>query len=133
VNASQEDAPAAVQQLTSGGAQVSIDALGEAVTCRNAILSLRTRGRHLQIGLTTQKEKGEVALPVDLLVVKELQLIGTVGMQPHRYPAMLSMVESGKLQPGKLIGRTVPIEQAGEVLASMTQYATIGATVVNQW
>jgi len=103
------------------------------VTCRNAILSLRTRGRHLQIGLTTQKEKGEVALPVDLLVVKELQLIGTVGMQPHRYPAMLSMVEAGKLQPGKLIGRTVPIEQAGEVLASMTQYATLGATVVNQW
>jgi D-arabinose 1-dehydrogenase-like Zn-dependent alcohol dehydrogenase len=133
VNASQEDAPAAVQQLTSGGAHVSIDALGEAVTCRNAIMSLRTRGRHLQIGLTTQKEKGEVALPVDLLVVKELQLIGTVGMQPHRYPSMLSMVESGTLQPGKLIGRTVPIEQAGEVLASMTQYATIGATVVNQW
>jgi len=36
-----------VQQLTTGGAQVSIDALGEAVTCRNAIMSLRTRGHHL--------------------------------------------------------------------------------------
>lgn len=133
VNAARDDAPAAVQQITSGGAHVSVDALGEAVTCRNSIMSLRTRGRHLQIGLTTQKEKGEVALPVDIMVVKELRMTGTVGMQPHRYPSMLSMVESGKLKPGKLIGRTVPIEQAGEVLASMTQYGTLGATVVNQW
>jgi D-arabinose 1-dehydrogenase-like Zn-dependent alcohol dehydrogenase len=74
-----------------------------------------------------------VSLPVDLLVVRELRMIGTVGMQPHRYPSMLGMVESGKLKPGKLIGRTVPIEQAGEVLASMTRYGTLGATVVNQW
>jgi len=133
VNATKDDAPTAVVQLTNGGAHVSIDALGEAVTCRNSILSLRTRGRHLQIGLTTKKEQGQVAFPVDMIVVRELQVIGTVGMQPQRYPAMLSMVESGKLKPGKMIGRTVPIELAGEVLASMTQYATIGATVVNQW
>ncbi len=133
VNATKDDAPAAVVQLTTGGAHVSIDALGEAVTCRNSIMSLRTRGRHLQIGLTTKREQGQVAFPVDLIVVRELRVIGTVGMQPQRYPAMLRMVESGKLRPGKLIGRTVPIELAGEVLASMTQYATIGATVVNQW
>jgi D-arabinose 1-dehydrogenase-like Zn-dependent alcohol dehydrogenase len=133
VNASKDDAPSAVQQLTSGGAHVSVDALGEGVTCRNSILSLRTRGRHLQIGLTTQKEKGEVLLPVDLMVIKEIQMVGTVGMQPHRYPSMLGMVGSGKLKPGKLIGSTVPIEQAGEVLASMTQYATLGTVVVDRW
>jgi D-arabinose 1-dehydrogenase-like Zn-dependent alcohol dehydrogenase len=133
VNASKEDAPAAVQQLTSGGAHVSVDALGEAVTCRNSIMSLRTRGRHLQIGLTTKKEKGEVALPVDIMVVRELRMIGTVGMQPQRYPSMLRMVEAGKVKPGKLIGRTVPIELAGEVLASMTNYGTLGTAVVNQW
>jgi hypothetical protein len=46
---------------------------------------------------------------------------------------MLGMVDSGKLKPGKLIGRTVPIEQAGEVLASMTEYATLGTVVVDRW
>jgi hypothetical protein len=30
--------------------------LGIAATCRNALLSLCTRGRHVHIGLTTQKE-----------------------------------------------------------------------------
>jgi threonine dehydrogenase-like Zn-dependent dehydrogenase len=89
---------------------VAVDALGEAVTCRQAIMSLRTRGRHLQIGLTTNQEQGEIAFPVDLLVVKELRVVGTVGMPPHRYPTMLRMVEAGTLNPGKLIGRTLPIE-----------------------
>ena len=34
VGASKADAPAAVADLTAGGAHVSVDALGEAVTCR---------------------------------------------------------------------------------------------------
>ena len=133
VNAATEDAATAVAHVTHGGAHVAVDALGEGVTCRQAIMSLRTRGRHLQIGLTTKQEQGEVAFPVDLLVVKELRVIGTVGMPPHRFPTMLRMVEAGTLTPGKLVGRTVPIEQVSEVLASMTQYGTLGATVVNQW
>ena len=133
VNASKEDAPIAVQHITNGGAHVSIDALGEAVTCRNSVMSLRTRGRHLQIGLTTQREKGEIGFPVDLIVARELNIVGTLGMQPQRFPAMLNMVESGKLRPSRLVSRTVAIEEASGVLASMTQYGTLGVTVINRW
>jgi propanol-preferring alcohol dehydrogenase len=120
VNAAREDAAAAIQQLARGGAHVAVDALGEAATCHQAIMSLRPRGRHLQIVLTTKQEQGEVAFPVDLLVVKELRVIDTVGMPPHHYPEML------------LISRTIPVERASEVLASMAHYSTLGAIVVNQ-
>ena len=41
-------------------------------------MSLRKLGRHVQIGLTSQKEKGQIALPVDLIVVEELQDYGLV-------------------------------------------------------
>lgn len=133
VNATTNEPAAAIQELTSGGAQVSIDALGEAVTCRNSIASLRPRGRHLQIGLTTKKEEGQVPFPVDVVVFNELRIIGSIGMQPHRYPDMLRMVESGTLEPGRLVGRTIPIEEAPAVLASMAEYATLGATVVDRW
>ena len=133
VDASKVDAPAAVADLTAGGAHVSVDALGEAVTCRNSLLSLRKRGRHVQIGLTTRKEKGEVLLPIDLLVALELTIVGTIGMQPPRYPLMLRMVETGQLAPGKLVRRTIAVEQASDVLAAMTQYNTLGVTVINQW
>jgi D-arabinose 1-dehydrogenase-like Zn-dependent alcohol dehydrogenase len=133
VNASKVEAPQAIRDITKGGADVSVDALGVATTCRNSIMSLRTRGRHLQIGLTTQKERGEVSLPTDLIVAKELSFVGSLGMQPRRYPAMLRMVETGKLKPGKLVGGSVPIEKAGEILSSMTEFGTLGVIVINQW
>jgi len=61
INGKKTDAVAAVTELTKGGAHVSVDALGIAATCRSAIMSLRKQGRHLQIGLTTAAEGGEIA------------------------------------------------------------------------
>lgn len=130
VNAAKEDAPAAVVELSGGGVHVSVDALGIATTCLNSILSLRSRGRHLQIGLTTQEEKGFVSLPVDLMVARELEFVGTIGMQPQRYPSMLNMVESGKLTPGKMVTSIVSIDEAAGVISSMGNYGTVGTTVV---
>src|SRR5204862_748628 len=63
VNAAATDPVAAIFDVTRGGAQVSVDALGIATTCRNSINSLRKRGRHLQIGLTSAAEKGEIPIP----------------------------------------------------------------------
>ena len=42
---------AALQDVTQGGAHLSLDALGSRDTCRNSVLSLRKRGRHVQEGL----------------------------------------------------------------------------------
>ncbi len=132
VNASNCDAPEAVIELTGGGAHISVDALGIALTCMNSLLSLRSRGRHLQIGLTTQAEKGFISLPVDVMVAKELEFIGTIGMQPQRFPAMLNMVESGKLTPGKMVTSVIPIEEAADVIESMHGFGNVGTTVV-EW
>jgi D-arabinose 1-dehydrogenase-like Zn-dependent alcohol dehydrogenase len=101
INAKKTDPVQAVLELTGGGAHVAVDALGIAATCRNAIMSLRKQGRHLQIGLTTQAEKGEIAIPIDRMVTMELQMIGSLGMQASHYPAMLQMVENGKVSRRK--------------------------------
>ncbi len=133
VNASDGQAPAAIVELTKGGAHVSVDALGIAATCRSSIMSLRKRGRHLQIGLTSAAEKGEIPIPIDLLVLKEASIIGSLGMQAPRFGAMLHMVETGKLAPGKLVHRTITLEDAGAVLASMDRFATVGVTVIDRY
>ena len=130
VDASKTNPGEAIKELTGGGAHVSVDALGIATTCLNSIMSLRKRGRHLQIGLTTQAEKGFVSLPVDLIVAMELQLIGTIGMQPRRYRSMLNMVESGKLRPGEMVTSVLPIEKASGVIESMGSFGTVGTTVI---
>jgi D-arabinose 1-dehydrogenase-like Zn-dependent alcohol dehydrogenase len=133
VNGKKTDPVKAVMDLTRGGANVSVDALGIAATCRNAVLSLGKRGRHVQIGLTSQGEKGEVALPVDQIVFKEIQFTGSLAMQSHRYAAMLDMVERGRLAPRDLITETLPLEKAFGVIEKMSNFENVGISVINQF
>lgn len=46
---------------------------------------------------------------------------------------MLGMVESGKLEPGKLVQRTVKLEEVSGVLESMENFGTLGVLVINQY
>jgi len=133
INGKKTDPVKAVMDLTHGGADVSVDALGIAVTCRNAVTSLRKRGRHIQIGLTSQLEKGEVALPVDQIVFKEIQFTGSLAIQSFRYASMLSMVERGRLEPKKLITETIPLEKAFGVIEQMSKFENVGISVINQF
>jgi D-arabinose 1-dehydrogenase-like Zn-dependent alcohol dehydrogenase len=133
INGKTTDPVKAVKDMTHGGADVSVDALGIATTCRNAVMSLRKRGRHVQIGLTTQAEKGEVALPIDQIVFKELQITGSLAIQSFRYPAMLSMVERGRLAPKDLITETIPLEKAFGVIEQMSKFENVGISVINQF
>ena len=123
----------AVREITKGGAHVSVDGLGIKATCQNSIASLRPRGRHLQIGQTGWDEQGEIAVPIDVIIGAELTLIGTQGMPAVRYGAMLNMIATGKLAPGKLVTRTLPLEEAGDVLASMDDFATVGIPVIDSY
>ena len=132
VNGKNTDPVAAVKDLTHGGAHVSVDALGIAATCQNALMSLRKLGRHVQIGLTTQKEKGQVALPIDLIVLMELQIMGSASIPTWRYPAMLEMVERGKLAPKNLVTNLIPLEQAFGVIDQMSRFENVGISVINR-
>ncbi len=133
INGKKTDPVKAVRDLTNGGADVSVDALGIEATCRNAVASLRKRGRHIQIGLTTQKEKGEVALPIDQIVFREIQFVGSLAIQSFRYPALLSMIQRGLLAPRKLITETIPLEKAFGVLEQMSKFENVGISVINQF
>lgn len=126
-----DDPAAAVREITGGGAQVAVDALGIAATCRTAIQSLDKRGRHLQIGMTDGG--GDLPVPVDLIIEREITLVGSKGMPPAHYDAMLRLVAAGRLDPGRLVSRTVTLEEAGEVLAAMDRYATLGFTVIDRY
>jgi D-arabinose 1-dehydrogenase-like Zn-dependent alcohol dehydrogenase len=134
VDAGAGDPVAAVRSLTGGGAHVAlVDAVGIAATCQGALLSLRRRGRHVQAGLTGGAERGVVALPVDAIVARELTVLGTYGMPAGRFPELLRLVEGGRLRPDALVTRTVPVEAAGEVLAAMGAFQTLGVTVIDGW
>jgi hypothetical protein len=50
---------------------------------------------------------------------------------PHvAYPELLGLVERGVPRPTTIVGETVALEQAGDVLAAMDSYDTLGFTVI---
>ncbi len=126
------DLPAAIREHSDGGVQVSIDALGSPTTCYNSIAGLRKRGRHLQVGLLAPGQR-DAAIPTGLVVANELEILGSHGMQAHRYPAMLEMITAGRLQPEKLIGRTIGLDAAAAALVTMDRFNGVGVTVIDHF
>ena len=132
-NEADADVPAAIRALTDGGADVSVDALGVAETCRNSIACLRRRGQHVQLGLTTDAERGEVALPTDAMTMREVTFLGSRGMPPSRYGELLRMVERDTVDPGALVTREVSLSDVPDRLAAMGDYGTAGIEVVTDF
>jgi alcohol dehydrogenase len=124
------DIPAAVRDTTHGGADVSIDALGSPQTCFNSVACLAKRGKHIQVGLLLA-DQSRPALPLDQVIARELEILGSHGMQAHRYPAMLEMIRTRQLQPEKLIGRTLTLEESVRLLTHMDRDASLGVTIIN--
>lgn len=119
-------------EITNGGAHVSIDALGSPVTSFNSIANLRKRGKHIQVGLLVGEHK-HPAVPMDKVIAHELEILGSHGMQAHKYPEMLNMIRAGKLSPEKLVEMTITLEEAIVELPMMDQYRGIGIKVIDRF
>jgi alcohol dehydrogenase len=122
----------AVRDITDGGAHVSVDALGHSSISQNSIGSLRRRGKHVQIGLMTG-DHACLIIPWGQVVAWELQVIGSHGMQAHRYPAMLALLESGKLQPERLIGKRISLADSIDELIDMPKNKNVGISVIERF
>ena len=133
LNSSQTDEiPKQVKDLTNGGAHISLDALGHPETCYNSIASLRKRGRHVQVGLIAGDHQ-HPKIPMDLVVAGELEIVGSHGMQAYRYPEMLRMITSGKLDPAGLIQKRITLEEAASALPAMDRFEHSGVIVVDRF
>jgi alcohol dehydrogenase len=121
-----------VREISGGGVKLSIDALGSSETCYNSIANLRKRGRHVQVGLMAGQDY-HPNIPMELVIANELEIVGSHGMQAHEYDRMLQMILSGELQPGRLVGQRVSLEQAAAALGDPGKIQTAGVSVIDQF
>jgi alcohol dehydrogenase len=128
----QRDVPARIREVTGGGADVSLDALGSTATCANSIACLRKRGRHVQVGLLAGDDYLP-RVPMHQVIGRELEICGSHGMQASKYADMLALIVSGKLDPQALIGKTIPLEQAPAELVGMGEFGAVGITVIDRF
>ena len=126
------DVARAIQEHTGGGAHVSIDALGHPTTCFNSIQSLRKRGRHVQVGLMLAGHR-HPPIPMDAVIAKELRILGAHGMPSHAYPELLRMIQSGQLEPQRLVGRRITLDESVDALMGMNGFTGVGVTVIDRF
>lgn len=119
----------AVADITDGGVHASLDAVGGARQMRASIDSLRPRGRHVQVGLLIADD-GEPPVPMARVLRQELEIRGSHGLPAPVYPAMLAEIASGSLNPAKLVGRSVDLREAVDLLMSEAAFASPGVTVL---
>ena len=127
-----ENVVESVLDITRGGADVSIDALGSPMTYSNSIMNLKKRGKHIQVGLMLE-DHHHALVPMNKIVANELEILGSHGIQAHKYPEILQMIQAGKLRPEKLIGKTISLEESLEELVSMDSFPTAGVMVINRF
>lgn len=127
------DVGGAVRDSTNGGAHVSIDALGITATFENSLRSLRKLGRHVQIGMPVGRHTRPPVPLLEIVYSRQISIMGTRGIAAARFPALLAMVESKRLDISRLITRRISLEEAGDALAAMDGYTGTGVTVIDRF
>lgn len=120
----------AILDITDGGAHISIDALGHPEILMNSVSSLRKRGKHIQVGIMESGQHNS-SVPIDKIIARELEIIGSHGMQALRYAEMLDLIGAGRLEPKKLIERTIALDDAPDALIRMNDFGGTGVTVID--
>jgi len=72
-------------------------------------------------------------VPMAKVIGKELEILGSHGMQAHRYGAMLDIINTGKLDPARLVGDKISLDEAPEALMNMDKFQSVGATVITKF
>ena len=122
----------AVSDLSGGGVSVSIDAFGSAQTCADSIAGLAKRGRHIQVGLLAGDDY-QPRIPMELVIARELEIVGSHGMQAQQYPRMLAMIRDGRLKPDQLVSQTVDLEHAAATLGDPEALHVAGVSVIDKF
>jgi len=131
VNAAITDVASAIRDITGGGAQVSIEALGIEATTNASVECLATLGRHVHVGMPA----GDGMMQVNMRAVysKQLAFFGTRGMPSWKYPSLLAMIERGEVDLNPMLDREVSLSGASGELRAMRGPTPPGTAVITDF
>lgn len=116
VDYEKEDPVAGVRRLTTGrGVDYVFDCTGDPSVPAQAIGAVRRGGQVAILGLSGGKH---AEIDVDRLTLDEVDLVG-VRSSPNAYPAMIALMQSGKVDLSPLVTHVYPLEKVREALAAL--------------
>jgi len=122
--------PDLIIEKTKGGAVVSVDALGHTQTCLHSIACLKKRGKHIQIGLMTEGHTSP-AIPMPPIIAKELEIIGSHGMQAHQYAGMFELIQQKNIPLDSMIGKVLDLKEGAKALMEMDRFVSLGIQIIS--
>lgn len=128
VNAAKTDAVEAIRDITGGGAQVSIEALGIEATTNASVECLATLGRHVHVGMPSGD--GVMQINMRAIYTKQLAFYGTRGMPSWKYPSLLGFIERGAVDLSPMVAREIPLSAASAELRAMAGPTPPGTAVI---
>jgi len=132
VMATGHDPVSEIREITGGGADLAVEALGVEITTINAMKSLRKLGRMVQVGMPAG-DHVTMTLPWDVVYSGQLAIYGTRGMPAWRYPSLLSLIEGGTLDLTPMIARRVALSDVSAELAAFDGPAPPGVAVITDF
>ncbi len=120
----------AVVQVSRGGVDYAVDAVGAPEIMRAAYLSTRRRGAAVAIGIPRQDD--ELVIPAISLPRMERRILGSIygSARPERdFPLILDLYMRGRLPLDKLISHRLPLEGLQEAIDLVTAGAAVRAVL----
>jgi len=131
VNATTQDVPEVIRDITDGGAHVSVEALGIEATTNASVECLATLGRHVHVGMPAGD--GMMQLNMRAVYSKQLSFFGTRGMPTWKYPSLLGMIERGDVDLSPMLDRQIALSGASAELRAMGGPTRPGTAVITDF
>jgi S-(hydroxymethyl)glutathione dehydrogenase/alcohol dehydrogenase len=131
LDARMENITEAVQEIVSGGVDLSVDAVGSPETLREAVACLRPAGTAVAVGLT--QIGSPVELPVNELVQFQKRVIGSLYGSANPFvdlPRLLELYLADRLPLDELLGDEYPLEKVNDAYAALSEGAVGRSTVI---
>lgn len=120
-----------IRELTGGGADWTVDAVGRPVVTEQALAALGPGGTLIAAGLTDVS--ATFAVPTNLLVQQQQRVIGSLYGSANpavQLPQILELYRAGRLPLDRLAGAEYPLDQVNEAYAALASGSLGRATVV---
>ncbi|MDR3107639.1 MAG: zinc-binding dehydrogenase [Bifidobacteriaceae bacterium] len=130
VNSLTADAPAAVKDLTGGGVDAAIEAVGRGATIVQAVAMVREGGRVVPVGLAGAGATANI--PITHLVRRKVQVRGSFGARPRiDMPVVLDLATSGAIDFQSAVTRRYRFEDAWQAYCDLEAGQVIGRAIID--
>ncbi len=119
-----------VMALSRGGVSLIIDAVGDTRLLPRSLRFMRRRAKYLQVGLIPNQK---VPLPMEMIVAREIQIIGSHGIQSTKYQEMFAFIENHHLDVSRMIRHRHDLSSAIDHLTTMHLNQHAGVDVITDF